>query len=98
MEADATGDRELLLKYAQHGSEVAFVRLVCRHVNLVYSAALRQVRDPHKAEDITQTVFMALARKAKGLSENVVLEGWLVTATRYAASRLLRDESRRRRH
>jgi len=98
MEADATGDRELLLKYAQHGSEGAFARLVSRHVNLVYASALRQVRDPHEAEDVTQTVFMALARKAQGLSEKVVLEGWLVTATRHAVSRLLRQELRRRRY
>ena len=52
-------DRELLQEYAQHGTEGAFAEIVNRHFNMVYSAALRQVRDPHLAEDIAQGVFLA---------------------------------------
>jgi len=89
-------DRQLLRRYAAEGSEAAFGELVARHVNLVYSAALRRTGgDAHLAQDIAQTVFTDLARKARSLPENVVLAGWLHRATRYAAAQLLRTERRR---
>ena len=81
-----TDDIELLRQYATENSEAAFSALVGRHVNLVYSVALRQVANPHAAEEITQAVFIILARKAGALSRHAVLSGWLLTATRYAAS------------
>jgi RNA polymerase sigma factor (sigma-70 family) len=89
-------DRQLLRRYAADGSEAAFVELVARHVNLVYSAALRRTGgDAHLAQDVAQLVFTDLARKARSLPENVVLAGWLHRATRYAAAQLLRTERRR---
>jgi DNA-directed RNA polymerase specialized sigma24 family protein len=57
-------DLTLLREYAVNDSETAFQELASRHVNFVYSAALRQVRDPHLAEEITQAVFIILAQKA----------------------------------
>lgn len=89
-------DAQLLHRYAEEGSECAFGELVTRHVDLVYSAALRQVAgDAHLAQDVTQTVFADLARKAAALSGRAVLTGWLYQATRYAAARAVRAERRR---
>jgi DNA-directed RNA polymerase specialized sigma24 family protein len=65
----AMDDITLLREYAAHGSETAFRELVSRRVGFVYSAALRQVRNPHLAEEITQAVFIILAQKAGRISE-----------------------------
>jgi len=91
-----TSDGELLRRYAGKGSEEAFAELVRRHLDLVYSAALRQVNgDAPLAEDIAQTVFADLARKAASLSERQVLTGWLYTSTHFAAAKAVRSERRR---
>src|SRR2546427_4785737 len=92
----AMDDLELLHEYAASQSEQAFATLVGRHVNLVYSAALRQVRDPHLAEEVTQTVFIRLARKAGTIHSGVILSGWLFRTTRFVASEVVRMEGRRR--
>lgn len=90
-------DRQLLARFADDGSETAFGELVERHVALVYSAALRQTGgDTHLAQDVAQLVFTDLARKARALSENVLLPGWLHRATIFAARQILRGERRRR--
>src|SRR5436309_14549128 len=70
-------DRELVTAYAARGSETAFRALVTRHVHLVYATALRQVGDAGLAEEITQNVFIALARKAPRLAGIETLAGWL---------------------
>ena len=89
-------DPELLGAFVERGSEEAFTALVNRHADLVYSAALRQVRgDTHLARDVAQAVFTDLARRAAGLRERRTLTGWLYTSTRYAAVQVLRSESRR---
>jgi len=91
-----TDDMVLLREYARHNSEEAFAALVSRHVNLVYSVALRQVRDPHLAEEITQAVFIILARKADKMPPRAVLPGWLCRTARYASANLLTIQRRRR--
>ena len=89
-------DGELLRRYNRQRSEAAFEELVQRRINLVYSAALRQVNnDPHLAEDVTQAVFTDLARKAATLWQHPSLIGWLYTSTRYQAAKLARTEQRR---
>lgn len=92
-----TDDRALLREYAETGREEAFDELLRRHVNLVYSAALRRLGTPEHAEEITQAVFVILARKARSLRRNVILSGWLYRATSLAAANLIRAEMRRKR-
>jgi uncharacterized protein (TIGR03435 family) len=81
----AMDDMALLREYAGRNSETAFEELVARRVGFVYSAALRQVRDSHRAEEITQAVFIILAQKAGKISDKTILAGWLFKTTRYAA-------------
>jgi RNA polymerase sigma factor (sigma-70 family) len=88
-------DAALLRGYVDEGSEVAFTELVGRHVDLVYGAALRRTRDPHRAADVAQQVFTKLAREARKLSQHTVLAAWLHTATRNAALNLMISEHRR---
>jgi RNA polymerase sigma factor (sigma-70 family) len=90
-------DMGLMREYTACQSEQAFETLVSRHVGLVHSAALRQVRNPHLAEDITQTVFIILARKAGSLNPKTILAGWLYQTTRYVSTAALKIQRRRER-
>jgi RNA polymerase sigma factor (sigma-70 family) len=88
-------DHELLAVFVKNGSESAFSALVARYVNLVYSTALRHINNPHHAEEVTQAVFITLARKAGSISSKVVLSGWLYQTARLTAANHRRDNQRR---
>lgn len=88
-------DRKLLREYTANNSEAAFATLVSRHINLVYSVALRHVHDGHLAEEIAQAVFIILAQKAHSLDERIVLSGWLCRVARYVSAKALRTQFRR---
>ena len=91
-----TDDLTLLREFGQQGSEDAFAALVSKYVDLVYSVALRQACDPHLAQEITQAVFIILARKARMLSPQTILPGWLCRTARNAAANLIKVQRRRR--
>lgn len=92
------GDLELLQSYVTGRSEAAFAELVARHVNLVYSAARRETGgDDASAQDLTQSVFIELARQAPRLTRHPALVGWLYTTVRHVAANWRRGRARRER-
>ena len=90
-------DIGLLREYVERDSEEAFAALVERHINRVYSVALRHTGNPHQAEEITQAVFVILAGKSRQLSRGVILYSWLYKTARLAAAAFIRGEVRRTR-
>src|SRR4030095_12438722 len=89
-------DTALFRQFALQRCEAAFAELVRRHVDLVYSAALRRVAgNSALAQDITQEVFSDLARKAHTLPSGTVPVAWLHRAAQLASAAALRAESRR---
>src|SRR5436190_2214972 len=91
-------DRELLRRFVADRNAEAFEELVHRHIDMVYSAARRQTRDPGCADDVTQSVFVLLASRAATIRDGEALAGWLLVATRGVAINALRSEMRRRCH
>jgi len=95
-ELKMTASQQLLAEYVTNGSESAFRELVMRYVDLVFSTAVRLVGgDTHLAQDVAQTVFAHLARKACALPRDVLLGGWLHRHTCFVASKIMRGERRR---
>lgn len=89
-------DLDLLERYSREHSQDSFAALVTRYMNLVYSAALRQVRSPQLAEEVCQTVFTQLACKADKLKPGTILSAWLYQTTRNASIDVVRSEIRRK--
>ncbi|HVY69640.1 MAG TPA: RNA polymerase sigma factor [Verrucomicrobiae bacterium] len=88
-------DQQLLHAYASERSEAAFAELATRHVDLVHSAALRMTCDASLAEEVTQNVFIALAKSADQLAGHPVLVGWLHRATQNLGANAVRATIRR---
>jgi RNA polymerase sigma factor (sigma-70 family) len=93
---DSMDDWQLLQAYARSRSEAAFAELVRLHLDWVFSVALRHVGDPHLAEDVVQSVFVLLARKARDLGPGTQVGGWLFRTTRLVAGHARRAEQRRK--
>jgi RNA polymerase sigma factor (sigma-70 family) len=91
-------DNELLNQFVSGKSQDAFAQIVRRHMDTVYTCARRQVRDPQLAEDVTQAVFIVLAKKAGTLRNRSSLAGWLVKTAHLAGRDAMKIESRRKRH
>jgi len=89
-------DMALIREFVATQSEAAFAVLVERHIGLVYSAALRQTGDTHLAEEITQAVFIILARKAAALGRHTILPAWLYRTTRFSSANAMKIQRRRR--
>src|SRR5580692_6952214 len=87
-------DWQLVSAYV-HGDEGAFADLVAKYFRMVYTIALRQVSDAHLAEEVAQSVFIILARKASKLSSSVSVCGWLVQTTRFVSLDALKMRQRR---
>jgi len=92
------GDSSLLRRYVRHGSQAAFAALVRRYGGLVRATCLREVDDKQLAEDVTQVVFLLLARRAPSLLRVECLAGWLFRVAQFSARNALRQERRRKVH
>ena len=90
-------DSTLLRRFVEDHAEDAFTELVQRHLAMVHATALRRVGgDAHLAQDVAQTVFISLARKASSLRGHASLAGWLYISTHHATAEIVRREQRRK--
>jgi len=90
-------DWQLIQSFVATADQDAFTAIVRRHINLVHSAALRQVGRLDLAQDVSQVVFLLLARKARTFTPEIILSGWLIRTTRFASANLMKSEFRRQR-
>src|ERR1700709_2823538 len=87
-------DDAALLALVQRGDESAMAALFDRYSKVVYSVALRVLRDPASAEDVLQEIFMQVWRSpARFIATRGSLGGWLAVVTRNRSI----DKLRRRR-
>ncbi len=88
-----------LMKRLVDGDKHAFEAIYDRYGDLVYSTALRVLRDPHMAEDMSQEIFVRLWRKpASYVAERGRFLTWLISVTRNRAVDEIRSRGRRQRH
>lgn len=92
---DGMDDIQLLRVYVAEDSQEAFRVLLQRHVNLVYSVAMRKTGNAAMAEEVSQAVFILLFKKAATFKPHTILSGWLYRATCFAANDILKAERRR---
>jgi RNA polymerase sigma-70 factor (ECF subfamily) len=91
MPPHATEDDTSLLASVQSGDELAMASLFDRYSKLVYSVALRVLRDPAAAEDVLQEVFMQIWRNPDGFTAaRGSLGGWLAIVSRNRSIDLIR--------
>lgn len=88
-------DVALLDAFATRRDEAAFRQLVEQRIGFVYAIALRRLRDPHLAQEATQSVFIALARKAARVAQSPSVMGWLHRSCWFATRNLMRAQIHR---
>ncbi len=93
---DCPNDSDLLKRYLSEGAENAFSDLVQRHLTLVYGAAFRHLQDSGLAQEVAQSVFITLAKRAVWLTGHPSLAGWLYRTAVHLAQHASRNEQRRR--
>ena len=93
-----TPDWLLLRRYARENSQEAFAVLTERYLGLVYSVCLREVHDTEQAQDVTQAVFLLLARTAPSFRSRTALPSWLFRTARFASQNARTRELRRRKY
>ncbi len=92
------GDEELMRRLFAKDKR-AFETIFDRYGDLVYSTALRVLRDPHLAQDISQEIFVRLWRKPESyVAERGRFLTWLISVTRNRAVDEIRSRGRRQRH
>ena len=87
----AAGDDASLLAELQSGNQPAMATLYDRYSRLVYSVALRVLREPTAAEDVLQEVFMQLWRNPDSFTAaRGALGAWLAVVARNRSIDVLR--------
>lgn len=89
-------DERIWVKLAKQGDAVAFESLVQKHYLFVYKVAFKYCRQKEDAEDITQDVFLKLAKKILSYKENASFQTWLYRVTINAAKDFVRKKQRHR--
>lgn len=89
-------DERLLREFAKTRGEAPFRELVERHSPFVHSIAHRETGDADLSKDVTQQVFILLARNAERLATSRDLLPWLHRVTCNRARDSNRSELRRR--
>ena len=92
------GDDELMRRLFYRDRR-AFEAIFDRYGDLVYSMALRVLRDPHLAEDISQEIFVRLwSKPGSYVAERGRFLTWLISVTRNRAVDEVRSRGRRQRY
>src|ERR1700727_411510 len=88
-------DADLLRQFAELQDEKSFATVVERHIGFVYAVCLRRLHNSHAAQDATQAVFVALARKANTVARGPNVIGWLHRSACYETRNIVRAQANR---
>ena len=83
-----------VLAQVQRGDEAAMAVLFDRYSRVVYSVALRVLRDASAAEDVLQEIFMQIWRHPENfVATRGSMGGWLAVVTRNRATEVVEEMS-----